>query len=84
METWAKTLEMIALLRHHIVHGMPTVTAELANLSNRPTSLTFNFKEGAPLKVELHHLQSVECFVDQLLNALNLSLLEKAYGTLPP
>ena len=75
---------MIALLRHHIVHGMPTVTAELANLSNRPTSLTFDFTEGAPLKVALHHLQSVECFIDQLLSAVNLSLLEKAIGPLRP
>ena len=84
VETWAETLGMIALLRHHIVHGMPTVTAELANLSNRPTSLTFDFTEGAPLKVALHHLQSVECFIDQLLSAVNLSLLEKAIGPLRP
>lgn len=84
VDTWADTLGMIALLRYHIVHGMPTVTAELANLSNRPTSLTFDFIEGAPLKVQLHHLQSVECFVDQLLTALNVSLIEKVMGPLRP
>lgn len=80
INTWAGTLGMIALLRHHVVHGAPTVSAELAAHSGKPTSLTFDFTEGEPLDVKLHHLQSVECFIDQLLGALNLSLLEKAIG----
>lgn len=80
IDTWAGTLEMIALLRHHVTHGAPTVSKELADLSGGPTSLTFDFVAGQPLDVKLHHLQSVECFVDQLLSALNISLLEKANG----
>ena len=80
INTWAETLEMIAQLRHHVVHGLPTVSSKLAALSNRATSMTFDFTEGAPLDVKLHHLQSVEYFIDQLLGAFNLSLLEKARG----
>ena len=42
----------------------------------------FDFKEDEELTIELIHLQSVECFCDQLLSALNLSLVEKFTGTL--
>ncbi|MBM6581668.1 hypothetical protein ILT44_15835 [Microvirga sp. BT689] len=86
IDDWCRTLEMIAELRHHVVHGMGAVSERLAELSGTPTSLTFDFVAGAPLEIKLHHLQSVECFADQLLTALNLSLIERAIGpvALPP
>lgn len=79
---WAGTLEMIAELRNLVVHGAATVSQRLAELSNTPTSLTFDFQVEADLDVKLHHLQSVECFGDQLLTAFNMSLMEKALGPL--
>ncbi|USJ28601.1 hypothetical protein [Ensifer adhaerens] len=79
---WARTLEMIAELRNLIVHGAATVSQRLAELSNTQNSLTFDFLADAVLDVRLHHLQSVECFCDQLLNAFNISLVEKAVGPL--
>ncbi|PZQ12328.1 MAG: hypothetical protein DI565_15970 [Ancylobacter novellus] len=79
---WARTLEMIGELRHHVTHGMATVSEKLARLSNMPTSLTFDFVAGATLEVSLHHLQSVELFCEQLLTAINLSLMERAMGPL--
>jgi hypothetical protein len=80
---WCRTLEMIGELRHHVVHGAAVVSEKLGRLSNTTTSLTFDFVEGSPLDVKLHHLQSVECFSDQLLTAINLSLVEKAMGPIP-
>jgi hypothetical protein len=80
VEDWCRTIEMISELRHLIVHGAPIVSEKLAELSNTPTSLTFDFVAGAQLDVQLHHLQSVECFCDQLLNAINLSIFEKVFG----
>jgi hypothetical protein len=77
---WARTMEMIGELRHHIVHGAATVSDKLATLSNTERSLTFDFVAGASVDVRLHHLQSIECFGDQLLTAFNLSLMEKAIG----
>lgn len=83
VEDWARTLEMIGELRHLIVHGASVVSERLAELSNTPNSLTFDFVAGQPLDAKLHHLQSVECFCDQLLTAINLSLVERAIGPLP-
>lgn len=77
---WARTVEMVAELRHLIVHGAATVSDKLAALSNTPTSATFDFVAGAQLDVKLHHLQSTECFCDQLLTAINMSLIERAIG----
>lgn len=79
---WARTLEMIGELRHHVTHGMATVSEKLARLSNTQTSLTFDFVEGATLDIGTHHLQSVELFCEQLLTAINLSLMEKVLGPL--
>jgi hypothetical protein len=78
--SWAQTIEMIAELRNLIVHGAAMVNTRLGQLSNRPNSMTFDFSEGTALDVKLHHLQSVECFCDQLLSAINISLVEKAFG----
>lgn len=77
---WARTLEMIGELRHHVTHGMPVVSEKLGRLSNTQNSLTFDFVEGAALEVRLHYLQSVELFCEQLLTAINLSLMEKVLG----
>jgi hypothetical protein len=79
---WARSLEMIGELRHHVVHGAAVVSEKLGALSGTANSLTFDFAAGTALDVRLHHLQSVECFTDQLLSAFNLSLMEKALGPL--
>jgi hypothetical protein len=74
--TWAETIEGIALVRHLLVHGESIVIEEISNFCLKAHSLSFGFKKGEPLRVELHHLLAIECFVDQLLNALNKSLAE--------
>lgn len=83
VETWAETIKGIGELRNCFTHGVEVVTKDLANFSAKPNSMFFDFKEGDPLNVELRHLQSVECFLDQLLNAINLSLIERAGYELP-
>lgn len=74
--TWAESLRLVAVLRNSLTHGAEVVNAELAALCGKPHSLGFAFKEGDPLALELRHLQSIECFTDQLLTAVNLSLFE--------
>ncbi len=83
VETWAETIKGIAELRNCFTHGIDTVTKELADFSKTPYSMLFDFIEGKPLIIELKHLQSVECFLDQLLTALNYSLIECAGFKLP-
>lgn len=83
VETWADTIKGIGELRNCFAHGAVSVTNELAEFSGKPHSMLFDFVEGEPLNIELRHLQSVECFLDQLLNALNLSLIERAGYELP-
>lgn len=83
VETWADTIKGIGELRNCFAHGMTTVTKDLSEFSKRPNAMLFDFDEGQPLKIELRHLQSVECFLDQLLTALNISLIERAGFKLP-
>lgn len=83
IETWAETIKGISELRNCFTHGVETVTKELSDFSSKPNSMLFDFEEGKPLSIELKHLQSVECFLDQLLTAINLSLIERAGYDLP-
>jgi len=83
VETWADTIKGIGELRDCFAHGMTTVTKDLSEFSQKPHSMLFDFVEGEPLSIELRHLQSVECFLDQLLTAINLSLIERAGYELP-
>lgn len=83
VETWADTIKGVGELRNCFAHGVTTVSKELAEFSRKPHSMMFDFVEGKPLTIELRHLQSVECFLDQLLTALNLSLIERAGYKLP-
>lgn len=75
-QTWAECIRLVAVLRNSLMHGATTVNAELGRLMGKPHSLGFNLKEGDRLAMELIHLQSIECFMDQLLNAVNQSLVE--------
>jgi len=77
---WIHTIEMFSKLRNHITHSATHVTAELAQACAINRNMGFEFKEGEPLTIELHHLMAIECFVDQYVNALNFALLEKVYG----
>jgi hypothetical protein len=77
---WMETIKMFGVLRNHITHSAPNVTTELSEACEIKGNMNFSFTEGAHLKVELFHLMSIECFVDQYLTALNLSLLELVYG----
>jgi hypothetical protein len=77
---WMDTIKMFGVLRNHITHSAPNVTEELADACNIKGSMGFDFKAGAELKVELFHLMAIECFIDQYLAALNMSLLELVYG----
>ena len=83
IETWADAIQGIGVLRNCFAHGMTTVTKELSEFSKKPHSMRFDFVEGKPLSIELRHLQSVEFFLDELLTALNFSLIERAGYELP-
>jgi hypothetical protein len=75
IDDWSRSVEMIAELRNLIVHGASTVSTRLAELSGGAFE---GFVAGEPLEVTLEHLMAVECFSDQLLTAVNVSLLEAA------
>jgi len=75
-ETWAESLRGIGLVRHLLVHGAQEVPEELGEFCKQPHAVGFDFREGEPLKIELRHLQCAELFSDQLLSAVNLSLVE--------
>ncbi len=76
VDTWVDSLRLVVVLRNLLIHGVNKVNDELEELSGKPYSLGFDFKAGDSLELELWHLQSVECFADQLLSAVNLSLVE--------
>ncbi len=83
-ETWAGTIRGIGELRNLITHGAGEVSKELSEFSKSPGNAGFDFKQGEPLVVELRHMMGVECFIDQLLTALNASLIECVRGPQPP
>lgn len=83
IESWSESIKGFAELRNCFTHGVGTVTSELAEFSASPMNMGFDFKLGEKLDIKLRHLQFIECFVDQLLTALNLSLLERAGYALP-
>jgi hypothetical protein len=74
--TWSETLTGISLVRHSLTHGAKTVAKELGDFCKTPNNNGFTFKENDPLEIKLFHLQATELFSDQLLTALNLSLVE--------
>lgn len=80
IDDWCATVEMVAELRHLVTHGEGQVSDRLAELCRAKGRLTWDFQAGAELRVDLHHLQSVEFFHEQLLTALNVSLCEKGWG----
>lgn len=75
-QTWSETLGGIALIRNALTHGAKTVSKELADFGNKPHNNGLAFKENDALEIRLFHLQAVEMFANQLLTALNLSLVE--------
>jgi len=82
IESWADSISGISLIRNLLIHGENTVPQELAEFCKKPYSLGFSFEAGKPLRLSLTHLQLLEAFSDQLLTALNFSLVERASPTL--
>lgn len=82
VDTWAESIETIALVRNALVHGATTVSEELADACKKPHAITFDFQKDALLAIRLYHLQGVDLFCEQLLTALNLSLVERMRGPL--
>jgi hypothetical protein len=80
--TWSKSIAGISLIRNLLMHGVETVTPELEAFTKEPYSLGFEFKNNEPLRLTLFHLQMLEAFIDQLLTALNISLVELARPSL--
>lgn len=80
---WQRVMETIGEIRHLVTHGEDKVSKRLADLCTAQPYLGMTFAEGERLDIKLMDLWIVEEFVDQLLNALNISLLEKAEGPLP-
>lgn len=80
IDDWCRTVEAIGELRNCVTHGASRVSDRLATLSHQLVGDAFRFNEGDPLDVRLEHLMFIECFCDQLLTAINLSLVEKVMG----
>lgn len=76
--TWAETLKGIGILRNCLTHGEKKIPKDLADISQKPHGLGFNFTAGNDISLSTKHLMSIELFADQLLSALNLSIIEKA------
>jgi hypothetical protein len=74
--TWAESIDIVGLVRHSLVHGVAEVTAELADGCNKLHAMLFDFEKGEPLAISLYHLQGVDCFCEQLLTGLNISMVE--------
>ena len=77
-ESWAETLGLFALLRHALVHGDEVVGPQLAAASEVPHNAGIRFEAGKQLAVGFFHLQAMELYAEQLLTAINLSLVELA------
>jgi hypothetical protein len=77
---WMDTIKMFGVLRNHITHSAPMVTRELEDSCKIKGNMGFSYVTGTELNVELFHLMAIECFIDQYLTALNMSLLELVYG----
>jgi hypothetical protein len=73
---WAKTIECIAEIRNLLVHGESTASARLEKLCDESVGNLLNFKKDDALDIQLLHLMYFEMFFDQLLSALNLSLVD--------
>ncbi|MFZ4748020.1 MAG: hypothetical protein ACOYLK_14215, partial [Sphingomonas sp.] len=80
---WQRVMETIGEIRHLVTHGEDKVSKRLGALCSAQPNLGMSFKESEKLEVRLQDLWVVEQFVDQLLNTINMSLLEKAEGPLP-
>lgn len=83
LDTWADSIDGVCILRNCLIHPNATVPKELGDFSASKFNLGYDFKEGAPLTVTLQHLQCTECFLDQLLTGINLSLVERTGAKLP-
>lgn len=76
-EDWAQSLHLFAIMRNSIIHGAEVVTRELAEASRVRGNAGIDWTEGDPLQLTLHHLHAFELYVEQLLDALNRSLVER-------
>jgi hypothetical protein len=76
IKDWAKTIECIAAIRNSLVHGDAKVSEKVATLCVESVGNVLDFKKDEALVIKLQHLMYFEMFFDQLLSALNLSLIE--------
>lgn len=85
-EDWARSLRLLATVRNAIVHGQQSVTREVVEALDaaRPYHLGLSFKEGEPLELDVNYLGVTELFADQLLTAINLSLVQAAVDRREP
>lgn len=83
VDDWRRVMGTIGEIRHLITHGEDLVSKRLGDLCAAQPDLGMIFKEGEQLDVRLVDLWIVEQFIDSLLNTINLSLMEKAWGPLP-
>jgi hypothetical protein len=80
VETWAESIDIVAMVRNALVHGASRVSADLAAACTKPHAMTFRFKKDDPLVINLLHLQGVDLFCEQLMTSLNLSMVELIAG----
>ena len=77
---WARTIETVAEIRNLATHGEGVVSARLGELCSVQPNLGMNFVAGERLEITLHDLWIVENFIDSLLTAINMSLIERGTG----
>lgn len=75
-ETWAENIKGISILRNYLIHGERIIGSDLADLSKKPYFFNQKFKIGEEIILDTSDLMSTELFLDQLLTAINMSMIE--------
>jgi hypothetical protein len=76
LETLSTSLKGVSILRNCLIHGSYNVPKELAEIANQKKVFEFQLNEGDKIELDTKHLMSVEFFIQGLLGAINISLIE--------
>lgn len=78
IETWAITIKSILTLRNCLVHNVSKVSNEFQDIPDEIYTKPFRRNPGEKINVSLTDLMNLDLFFQQLLSAINLSLIERA------
>lgn len=76
IESLSTSLKGVSILRNCLIHGTYNVPKELADTANQEKVFEFPLAEGDKIELDTRHLMSVEFFIQGLLGAINISLME--------